>query len=53
MLVGRTALGNGVVVDPARRRLLREPRSLSEGNGASPRHHGNGHRRASTRPAAR
>ena len=50
MLVGRTALGNGVVVDPARRRLLR---SLSEPNGASPKRNGNGHKRASPRPAVR
>jgi hypothetical protein len=46
MLVGRTALGNGVVVDPARRRLLRDPVALSSKNGVA---HGNRAKRASAR----
>ena len=41
MLVGRTALGNGVVVDPARRRLLPDMHLSAGSKGAAPR---NGHK---------
>jgi hypothetical protein len=44
MLVGRTALGNGVVVDPARRRLLPDMHLSTKPDGAAPR---NGHKQVS------